>query len=152
MQRVVKIKHTFSGLSGTDWQLFQLDGFPKQGYILDASYRLDVGGTAGDLEVKIVDGDYIADAISSAQFNLIADDDAVYNESAIALSASSTVAVNTNVYGSVGEAAAFSSTRVSNPGALPNPYPAQGLLLGVRGDGVLAGDVIITFRVRGIFS
>ena len=137
---VRQFTHTFTIAANTDWHVVRADGLGVSGALLQGRYRLDNGGTGGDLTIQLVTGPTPATA-SSADVNALADDVVAYRETAITLAASATTSTRTNIQGVVGDAAAWlQSVRVGSEVWAP--------LLAVRGDATLVGSVTVVLVAR----
>jgi hypothetical protein len=115
------------------------------GELAHVSYRLDNGGTNGSLEVKVIDGAYNAETITSAEIAAIPDEDVVYHENAIVLANSATVSTKTNIVNSVSEAALY-----DRRGGSGYSNEDRTVMLVWKGDGTLAGSLYITFRALNV--
>ncbi len=133
--------NTFTIAANTDWHVQRAAGLGTEGWLVAGIYRLDTAGSpaAGSLEVKVTDRGY-SSGINSATAGAIPDDEILYNETGIALTASATTAARTNIEATVGEAATYSEKTVVEPSQPQCP------LLMVRGDGVLVGTVVVVLR------
>lgn len=125
----------------TDWRAIELPLLGMSGVLAHASYRLDAGGVAGSLEIKVIDGRYDPTSITSAELALVPDEDTLYHETGIALSPSATVAAKTNIISTVSEAAVY-----DRRGGRGYSYEDRTVMLAYRGDGTLVGDLRVVFR------
>lgn len=125
----------------TDWRAIELPLLGMSGELAHVSYRLDAGGVAGSLEIKVIDGAYDPTTITPAELALVPDEDTLYHETSIALSPSATVAAKTNIIASVNEAAVY-----DRRGGRGYSYEDRTVMLAYRGDGILAGNLSVVFR------
>lgn len=132
--------HTFVIAANTDWHVQRAGGLGGEGYLVAASYRLEVSGaTGGDLEVKLTDRGY-SETIATAAANVIPDDEVFYNATGITLAASATVATEANISDVSKQAAAYAEKNIADVSKPMCP------LLMVRGDGTLVGTVQVCIR------
>lgn len=121
----------------TDWRAVRVRGLGIEGYILTITYQLAAAGTSGSILVKVIDGSHDL-PLTSAEIAAIPDNEVVLSDSN-AIVAHATSALDVNVVGAVGEAAAYKSSRVGSD---------QQPLLAIQGDGVAAGLLTVTIRAR----
>lgn len=131
-----KYVHTFTIAANTDWQAVRAYSLGIDGHILAISYRLKpAGATNGAVTMRLHD---TADSLPLTTGEIAAlKEPGIFLEDVTSLVASATAATDVNVVGTVSTAAAWLSSRVGSD---------QQPLLTIRGDGVLAGDVVVVIR------
>ena len=130
-------------VSGTDWQAVDLGLLGTSGILVNAVYRLDAGGTNGNLTVKVVCGAYDPATITSAQIAAIPDENVTYSETPIALTNSATVGATTNIAGTVGDAAVY-----DRRGGVGYSNEDRTVMLVLKGDGTLDGSVYVCLSAK----
>jgi len=130
-------------VSGTDWQAVDLGLLGTSGILVNAVYRLDAGGTNGNLTVKVVCGAYDPATITSAQIAAIPDENVVYSEGSISLTADATDGETTNISTSVGDAAVY-----DRRGGVGYSNEDRTVMLVLKGDGTLNGSVYVCLSAK----
>jgi len=132
-------------VSGTDWQAVDLGLLGTSGILVNAVYRLDAGGTGTGtgMEVKVVCGAYDPATITSAQIAAIPDENVVYSEGSISLTADDTDGETTNISTSVGDAAVY-----DRRGGVGYSNEDRTVMLVLKGDGTLDGSVYVCLSAK----
>jgi hypothetical protein len=135
--------------ANTDWVVVEVPRLLNSGILSLITYRLDntpgaVNGTVDN--IRVLDGAYSA-STSSAEVAAAPIDDIVYSESAVALTASSTTGVQTNILSSVGETAIYDKLGGSSEDAAG---VEKETVLALQGDGTIVGDVYVTIRAKDV--
>lgn len=135
-------------INSAAWQAVELGLLGTSGILTNAVYRLDAGGTNGDLEVKVICGAYDPATITSATINAIPAEDVVYHETGIALTPHATAGAGTNISTGTADAAVY-----DRRGGLGYSNEDRTVMLVVRRDGgagTLAGSLYIALSAKDV--
>lgn len=135
-------------VNSNDWQAVDLGLLGTSGILVNATYRLDAGGTNGNLQVKVICGAYDAATITSAAINSIPDEDVSYSETGIALVNSATTATQSNINSSVGDAAVYDRRGGSVANYSNEDRTVMLVLRRDGGAGALAGSLYISLSAK----
>lgn len=137
-------------VNSNDWQAVDLGLLGTSGILVNATYRLDAGGTTGNLQVKVICGAYDAATITSAAINSIPDEDVSYSETGIAFTTTSATEaeVKTNIHASVGDAAVYDRRGGSVANYSNEDRTVMLVLRRDGGAGALAGSLYISLSAK----